>query len=212
MKGNLQRSPAIIELGQRVYLRRPSGRDAEAFLKMVRASRELHRPWVDPPSDRDSFAAYLRHLRWPRQAGALVMRRDDNRIAGVINVNEIVRGGFESGYLGFYANAETAGQGCMTEGLHLMLHHAFSALKLHRLEANIQPDNARSIALVTRCGFRKEGLSLRYLKIGNCWRDHERWAVTLEDWRELQRRVRSSKASAVPRVQNNQQAVVEKQR
>ena len=57
------------------------------------------------------------------------------------------------------------------------LQHAFKSMKLHRLEANIQPGNAASIALVRSCGFSKEGYSPRYLKIGGRWRDHERWAI-----------------------------------
>ena len=65
----------------------------------------------------------------------------------------------------------------MREGLQAVVRHAFKTLKLHRLEANIQPGNARSIALVKACGFRKEGYSPRYLKIAGRWRDHERWAI-----------------------------------
>jgi len=74
----------------------------------------------------------------------------------------------------------------MTEGLQLVLRHAFRRLKLHRLEANIQPANTASIRLVRSLGFRKEGFSPRYLKIGGRWRDHERWALLVEDWRALQ--------------------------
>ncbi|MBC8106827.1 MAG: GNAT family N-acetyltransferase [Anaerolineae bacterium] len=71
----------------------------------------------------------------------------------------------------------------MTEAMELLLRHAFTKMKLHRLEANIQPDNSASIALVQRCGFRMEGRSPRYLKIAGRWRDHGRWAITIEDWR-----------------------------
>jgi len=71
----------------------------------------------------------------------------------------------------------------MTEAIALMLRHAFVDLKLHRLEANIQPGNVPSIALVKRGGFVKEGYSRRYLKICGRWRDHERWAILVEDWR-----------------------------
>ena len=72
----------------------------------------------------------------------------------------------------------------MTEALQLTLRHAFVKLKLHRLEANIQPENTPSIALVKRAGFVKEGYSRRYLKISGRWRDHERWAILVEDWRK----------------------------
>jgi ribosomal-protein-alanine N-acetyltransferase len=51
------------------------------------------------------------------------------------------------------------------------------------VQASIQPENQRSIALVRAAGFRKEGLALRYLKIGGRWRDHEQWAITVEDRR-----------------------------
>jgi len=75
----------------------------------------------------------------------------------------------------------------MTEALALVLREAFGPLRLHRVEANIQPGNRASIGLVRRAGFRREGLSRRYLKIGGRWRDHERWALTVEDWRRRRR-------------------------
>ena len=73
----------------------------------------------------------------------------------------------------------------MTEALQLALRHAFRALKLHRVEANIEPGNEASIALVRGAGFTREGFSRRYLKHGGRWRDHERWALLREDWRPL---------------------------
>jgi len=101
----------------------------------------------------------------------------------VINVSEIVRGALHSAYLGYYAFVPHAGRGYMTEGLALALNWVFGELRLHRVEANIQPGNDASRALVRRLGFRREGFSARYLKIAGRWRDHERWALVAEDWR-----------------------------
>ena len=89
----------------------------------------------------------------------------------------VVRGVFRSGYLGYYAVAGFERQGSMRAGLVQVVRHAFKSLELHRLEANIQPDNLASLALVQSCGFSKEGYSPKYLKVGGRWRDHERWAI-----------------------------------
>ena len=69
----------------------------------------------------------------------------------------------------------------MSKGLELLLRHVFRSMRLNRVEANIQPRNTTFIAVVGRPGFRLEGHSLRYLKIGGRWRDHERWAITRDD-------------------------------
>ena len=69
----------------------------------------------------------------------------------------------------------------MREGLQLVLDYAFGPLSLHRIEANIQPGNAASIALARGAGFRLEGYSPRYLLIGGQWRDHERYALTVDE-------------------------------
>jgi ribosomal-protein-alanine N-acetyltransferase len=172
----------VIEQGGRAYLRAPRPSDRDEFLRLVRASRGLHRPWVYAPETPREFAAYLSRCSNATERCFLVCRRDDDMLAGVYNLSQIARGFFESAYLGYYAFAPAAGQGLMADGLQLVLRHTFRKLKLHRLEANIQPDNERSKRLVERAGFRYEGYSPRYLKIGGRWRDHERWAITREDW------------------------------
>ena len=166
-----------------VYLRPPTARDRDALIDAYRRSAKLHRPWLSGPRDAAAFARYLKHVRQPTHASFLIRRVEDDAIVGVMNLNEIVRGVFHSAYLGYCAFAPFDGQGYMTEAMALLLRHAFTKMKLHRIEANVQPGNARSIALVKRCGFRLEGYSPRYLKIAGRWRDHERWAITVEDWR-----------------------------
>ena len=76
----------------------------------------------------------------------------------------------------------------MTEGMALALDVAFGKLDLHRVEVNIQPTNARSLALAQRIGFTREGFSRRYVKIAGRWRDHVRYAMLAEDWAKLRRR------------------------
>ena len=112
--------------------------------------------------------------------GFLVIQQDSGAIVGVINLGHIVRGPLQSAFVGYYAFVPHTGQGFMHEGLRLVMRHAFLKLKLHRLEANVQPGNCASISLVRACGFVQEGFSRRYLKVSGRWRDHQRWAILAE--------------------------------
>jgi len=162
------------------YLETPAARHEHDFLGAVVRSRRLHGAWVTAPSSSAEYRMYLRERQGPRSYKYFVCD-EVGEICGVMNLSEVVRGSFQSAYLGYYALAPHAGKGLMSLGLGLVLDRAFGDLGLHRVEANIQPKNRRSIELVKRAGFRCEGLSLRYLKIGGRWRDHERWAITAED-------------------------------
>ena len=163
-------------------LEEPSRRRREEFLAAVRRSRPLHERWVAPPKTAEAFDAYLKKLRSETHRSYWV-QTEEGELAGVFNLNEIVRGLFCSGYLGYYAFVPHHGRGYMKKGLRAVLKEAFRHERLHRLEANIQPENEASRRLVQSVGFRLEGISPRYLKIGGRWRDHERWAITVEDWR-----------------------------
>ena len=149
----------------------------------MRRSRQLHGSWVAAPATTASYRAFLRRARLPTQAAYFVRERAAGELVGVVNLSEIVRGTFRSAYLGYYAFAPYNGRGYMKQGLVLALRRAFKELRLHRVEANVQPENEASIALVRGLGFRREGFSPRYLKIAGRWRDHERWAITAEEWK-----------------------------
>ncbi|MFK0099984.1 GNAT family N-acetyltransferase [Streptomyces sp. NPDC091040] len=171
--------------GPRTAIRPFTLGDADEFTARARESTALHRPWLFPPATPEAYAAYAGVLiEDPTKAGFLVCERDaaggPGAIAGFININNIVAGAFRCGALGYGAFAHAAGRGLMGEGLELVLDHAFGPLALHRLEANVQPDNAGSIGLVRRAGFRLEGYSPDFLHIDGAWRDHERWAITAE--------------------------------
>lgn len=166
----------------RVRLETPSSRRKAEFLSAARRSRPLHRPWIRAPATEGEFAEFLKRRRTPANPGYFIIDAASNRLAGVVNLNELVRGVFQSAYLGYYVFAPFDGRGFMAAGLARAVTDAFRRRRLHRLEANIQPENARSIALVKRLGFRLEGLSPRYLKIAGRWCDHQRWAVLAEQW------------------------------
>jgi ribosomal-protein-alanine N-acetyltransferase len=167
----------------RVLLRAPLPSDRDEFISLMRASRSFHRPWATAPTDAERFAAYIADSRRPDFEAMLMCRREDLAIVGFFNLSQIVRRSLQSAYLGYAVGKPYAGQGYMREGIQLVLRHAFLDLRLHRIEANIQPGNDASIALARGAGFRREGFSPRYLKIGGRWRDHERWAILADDWR-----------------------------
>ena len=164
-------------MSTRIYIRPPALLDQREFLASVRKSRLLHAPWTVAPASPAQFRAYIERMAQPTNCAFLVCRRDNETIAGVINITNIVLGLFRSGYIGYYAFTGHERQGYMREGLKTVVRHAFKSLKLHRLEANIQPGNTASATLVKACGFSQEGYSPHYLKIGGRWRDHERWAI-----------------------------------
>ena len=183
-------SRTALAAGSRVYLRYPRAGDARAFIAAATASRRLHGLWVQAPTTPARFRTYVKRFGGPKardpktatHSGLLACRREDDALVGVFNFSEIVRGGFQSTYLGYYALAPHAGEGYMSEGLELALQVAFRVLKLHRVEVNIQPANTRSTTLIGPAGFVREGFSRRYVKIAGRWRDHERWALLVEDW------------------------------
>jgi ribosomal-protein-alanine N-acetyltransferase len=170
-------------VGTHVYLRPPHPLDEEEFIALMQASRAFHRPWASAPTNAERFGSYLADATRTDFEAMLVCRREDDAIAGFFNLSHITRGALQSAYLGYAVGKPFAGQGYMRQGLELVLRHAFLDLGLHRIEANIQPGNHASIALARGAGFSREGFSRRYLKIGGRWRDHERWAIIVDDWR-----------------------------
>lgn len=172
-----------IAAGEKVFLRFPNKDDFAEFSAAARSSRKFHHNLVSPPHDEKGFDDFVQRNATETDRCLLICRQADGAIAGVAALSQIFRKAFQNAYLGYYLFAEFAGRGLMTEAVNLILKYAFKELKLHRVEANVQPENAASIAVLRRCGFSKEGFSPKYLKIGGRWRDHERWAIVREDWK-----------------------------
>lgn len=181
-------APKAVGVGGTTFVRYPTRADRSEYLSLLRDSAEFHERFAPPdPNDPDpygpsAFDRFLRGARSQRLRRLLVCRREDRAIVGRVTLGEICRGFFQSAYMGYWVGGRFARRGYMSDAIPLVVRHAFTDLGLHRVEANIQPDNLASIALIRKCGFRREGFSPRYLKIGGGWCDHERWALTIEDW------------------------------
>jgi ribosomal-protein-alanine N-acetyltransferase len=160
--------------------------DGSRLIAMNIASRSFHSPWVAPPATEEEFAAYFSKIRDQRTIGYAILTPPDD-IVGIVNLNNVVWGSMKGAALGYYASAAYAGTGLFRKGLAAVIDHSFREEGLHRLEANIQPGNFRSLRLVERLGFSKEGFSRKLLFIDGDWRDHERWAILAEDWEQRRR-------------------------
>jgi [ribosomal protein S5]-alanine N-acetyltransferase len=158
--------------GERVLIRHPDRDDEATFVAAARRSGRLHRPWVTAPDTPEAFEGYLRRARRADHACFLICRAEDGEIAGVVNISAIVRGAFQSGFLGYYAFTPHARKGYLREGLELTVRYAFAELDLHRLEANVRPENVASVQLIRSLGFEPRSRSPRYLFLDGAWRDH----------------------------------------
>ncbi|MEV0579478.1 MULTISPECIES: GNAT family N-acetyltransferase [unclassified Streptomyces] len=166
------------QMTSRVELHPLTLADQAEFCSLVRASAELHTPWMQLPGTEEQFRSWMERFGDGTNEGLLIRVRETGEAAGMVNINSIIRGRYQGASLGYAAFAPSAGRGYMAEGLTATLEYAFDDLRLHRLEANIQPANKASLAVVRRLGFRYEGLSPSYLYIDGAWRDHERWSIT----------------------------------
>ena len=166
-----------------ISLHRPTPADEERFLRAAEASAELHSPWYWSPRTPREYRDYLARCATDAHDAFLIVDDESGELAGTVTVGNIVRRNFLSAHLGYAAFSPHEGKGLMESGMAAVIDEAFGNLGLHRLEANVQPANERSTALVRKLGFRLEGHSPRYLIVDGDWRDHDRWAILKEEWR-----------------------------
>ncbi len=108
--------------------------------------------------------------------------KNTNSIIGYINFGNIIRGSFESSFLGYKLDYKNRNKGYMTEALNHALNYYFNTLKLHRVEVNVMPENLASIKVVQKLGFQKEGLARKYLKINGVWEDHIHYSLIKDEF------------------------------
>ena len=150
---------------------------AKEFALAASKSKSLHRGWASPPTTANDVKELAKRRQGPNDFGYVIFDYESVKPAGYVEITNIVRGPFQSGYLGYYMFKGYERRGYMKWALGVIIQRAWKELKLHRLEANIQPGNTASIELVKALGFQQEGYSPKYLKLGGRWRDHERWAI-----------------------------------
>lgn len=174
--------------GKGIWLRLPQMADYAAWARLRALSREHLKPW-EPQWPRDeltrgSFRRRLRHyqreLRDDLGYSYFIFDRDEELLGG-ISLSNVRRGVTQSAALGYWLGLPHIHRGRMTAAVTALLPHAFHALKLHRVEAASQPDNAASIRVLERCGFKQEGHARKYLKINGEWQDHLLFAVMSDD-------------------------------
>lgn len=185
--------PVLIAEG-RVGIRPLRLRDASAWSE----SRIRNEQWLSPWEGRQPSASLStweeRHSTGSYAAMVRVLRREakegrsfpfgvtyDGDLVGQVTVANVVRGAFQSANVGYWVDGRQAGRGIIPTALAMVIDHCFTAGGLHRVEANIRPENAPSRRVVEKLGFRQEGLHPRYLFIDGEWRDHLCFAITVED-------------------------------
>lgn len=193
MSATTSNSAGPVATGDLVLLRHATRRDGKELMALRKRSLPRLRLWDPKPAKgqtlwgQDWFDRLLASRRDAAFCKLLVCRADDGAIVGGASLNSIIRGPFHNAFAGWWLGDPFEGHGYMTEALTLLLAHGFGPLRLHRIEANIRPENERSKRLAERVGFRLEGYSPRYLQIAGAWADHERYAIVVEEWKAARR-------------------------
>jgi ribosomal-protein-alanine N-acetyltransferase len=122
----------------------------------------------------------------------------DQRLAGEVNLNNVIRGAMQSGTIGYWIDQDQAGHGYIAEAVVVVVQFAFEQLGLHRVEICIVPRNERSHRVMQKLGVREEGLAQRYLEINGVWEDHVRYGMTVEEWHARRHELMADWVEAVP--------------
>ena len=170
-----------------IALRPIARRDRAEWTRVRALNRDWLLPWeATPPYESGppmTFAAMVRTLRGQARKGQLlpfVVTLDD-ALVGQLTVGGITYGSLCSAHVGYWIDSRVAGRGIMPTAVALAVDHCFRALRLHRIEVNIRPENLASLRVVEKLGFRDEGLRVRYLHIAGEWRDHRTFALTADE-------------------------------
>ncbi|MGB3388809.1 MAG: GNAT family protein [Pseudaminobacter sp.] len=175
--------------GKRIWLRAPEAGDYQEWADLRGASRAFLEPWeprwASNELERSAWRRRLNRYRSDFASGHamafFIFENDSGKLVGGITLGNIRHGVAQNAQIGYWIGEQFAGQGLMLEALLLVCDHAFDTLRLHRIEAACIPDNSRSIRVLEKAGFRREGLLRSYLRINGDWHDHYLYALIAQD-------------------------------
>ncbi|MGH3821946.1 MAG: GNAT family N-acetyltransferase [Pseudonocardiaceae bacterium] len=181
--------PVRVAAGE-VALRPVRLRDGAAWSRLRLRDEDYLRIWE--PEAEGTWAERFTTMAWPVMCTGLraTARRGqalpfsitlDGRFAGQLTLGNVVRGSLRSGWVGYWVESGAAGGGVGTGAVALAVDHAFGPVGLHRVEATVRPENAASLRVLAKLGFRDEGLLQRYLEVDGAWRDHRLLALTRDE-------------------------------
>jgi ribosomal-protein-alanine N-acetyltransferase len=180
--------------GRRVVLRPLVAQDFNGWSEVRRRNGEWLTQWEpmrlshhpDPETNREVFAARCGARERERLAGTQFAFGIfvDGAFAGEINLNNVVRGAFQSATIGYWIDKSRAGRSLMSEAVAVLAQYAFEEMRLHRLEICIIPRNVNSRRVMEKLDIRTEGIAERFLEINGVWEDHIRYGITYEEWNE----------------------------
>lgn len=189
--------PQLVLTGKRITICPPQPDHARLWIDVRRKNKEILKP-LEPLWPKDCLEPGFYERRLKRQAREwntdhaypfLIFHKDTqkraNPLMGGININHVCRGAAQYASLGYWLDQDCQGQGYMSEAMQLILNFAFETLRLHRMNAAVLPDNQKSMALLERNGFQREGFAEKYIRINGHWRDHILFGLPYERWKDL---------------------------
>ena len=187
-----RREPQVLK-GARVTLRVPALSDFREWAALRRESRAFLEPWeptwASNELERGGWRRRLRRYREDQRAGAaiayFIFHMESGALLGGITIGNIRYGVSQSAHIGYWMGERHAGKGYMQDATRTLIDHAFTAMRLHRIEAACIPDNIRSIRVLEKVGFRREGLLRSYLRINGVWQDHYLYSLIADEHRLL---------------------------
>lgn len=176
---------------ERMILRPPVHGDYRAWASLREAGREFLSPWEPTwAADHLTRKSFTNRVYWAQRSIAngtavplFLIRRADDALMGAITLDNIRRGPAQAGTTGYWIGEQYARHGYMREAVLALVHHAFTALDLSRIEAGCLPENTPSRRLLESCGYKYEGVAQSYLQINGRWRNHVLYANLRHDRR-----------------------------